>query len=90
MAHRFRPWTTAQLYLLPPALNDWVDDDPRIHFVAVGDQHPDHTVIKHPMGFDRFSLRGLREVRREWNLVATCPNLLKLDRAGGIRGPIPT
>ena len=34
MAHRFRPWTTAQLYLLPPALNDWVDDDHLIHFVA--------------------------------------------------------
>jgi len=41
--------------------------------------------IKHPMGFDRFSLRGLRKVRGEWNLVATCHNLLKLYRAGRFR-----
>ncbi len=34
MAHHFRPWTHDQLYLLPPALNDWVDDDHVIHFVA--------------------------------------------------------
>jgi transposase len=34
MAHNFRPWTHDQLYLLPPALNDWVDDDHVIHFVA--------------------------------------------------------
>ena len=41
--------------------------------------------IKHPMGFDRFSLRGLRKVRGEWNLVATCHNLLELYRAGRFR-----
>jgi len=45
--------------------------------------------IKHPMGFDRFSLRGLQKVRGEWSLVALCHNLLKLYRAGGTREPIP-
>lgn len=34
MSHRFRPSTHDQLYLLPPALNDWVDDDHVIYFIA--------------------------------------------------------
>ena len=34
--------------------------------------------IKEVRRFRRFSLRGLRKVRREWTLVSLCHNLLKL------------
>jgi transposase len=37
--------------------------------------------IKGPMGFRRFSLRGLMKVASEWGIVTTCHNLLKLFRA---------
>jgi hypothetical protein len=33
------------------------------------------------MGFRQFLLRGLAEVRAEWQLVCTAHNLLKLARA---------
>jgi len=33
---------------------------------------------KEARGFRRFSLRGLRKVRAEWNLVCLCGNILKL------------
>lgn len=35
--------------------------------------------IKHVMGFDRFSLRGLRKVNAEWNLVTLAANLRRLN-----------
>ena len=37
--------------------------------------------IKQAMGFRQFLLRGLAEVRAEWQLVCTAHNLLKLARA---------
>ncbi|MBX3188874.1 MAG: IS1182 family transposase [Labilithrix sp.] len=40
--------------------------------------------IKGAMGFRRFSLRGLLKAPSEWGIVATCHNLLKLFRAGGL------
>ncbi len=40
--------------------------------------------IKCAMGFRRFSLRGLAKAACEWGIVATCHNLLKLFRAGGL------
>ncbi len=36
--------------------------------------------IKAAMGFRRFSFRGLKAVREEWNLVCACHNLMKLYR----------
>jgi transposase len=38
--------------------------------------------IKEQRGFRRFSLRGLTNVRREWKLVCTASNLLKLFGSG--------
>jgi len=35
--------------------------------------------IKHVMGFDRFSMRGLRKVDAEWNLVTLAANLRRLN-----------
>jgi transposase len=40
--------------------------------------------IKQARGFRRFSFRGLRNVRHEWNFVALTHNLLKLFRGGGL------
>jgi transposase len=40
--------------------------------------------IKEQRGFRRFSLRGKQNVRREWRLVCTVSNLLKLFRAGWV------
>jgi transposase len=40
--------------------------------------------IKEQRGFRRFSLRGKENVSREWKLVCTVSNLLKLFRAGGV------
>ncbi len=40
--------------------------------------------IKEQRGFRRFSLRGKQNVRREWKLVCTVSNLLKLFRAGWV------
>jgi transposase len=40
--------------------------------------------IKEQRGFRRFSLRGQQNVRREWRLVCTVSNLLKLFRAGWV------
>ena len=35
--------------------------------------------IKHVMGFERFSMRGLRKVGAEWNLVTLAANLRRLN-----------
>jgi hypothetical protein len=40
--------------------------------------------IKEQRGFRRFSLRGKRNVSREWKLVCAVSNLLKLFRAGRV------
>jgi transposase len=40
--------------------------------------------IKEARGFRRFSLRGLDKVQREWDLVTTAHNLLKLFRFGAL------
>ena len=40
--------------------------------------------IKQQRSFRRFSLRGLNNVRREWKLVCTASNLLKLFSSGWI------
>jgi transposase len=40
--------------------------------------------IKEQRSFRRFSLRGKHNVRREWRLVCTASNLLKLFRAGWV------
>jgi hypothetical protein len=32
---------------------------------------------------DQFLLRGLDQVRGEWAMICTAPNLLKLAQAGG-------
>jgi len=37
--------------------------------------------IKGARGLDRFRLRGLEQVNREWALMATTHNILKLFRA---------
>lgn len=42
--------------------------------------------IKEARGFRRFSLRGLKQVAGEWDLIAMTHNLLKLFRSGA---PIP-
>ena len=39
--------------------------------------------IKHGRGFRQFLLRGLEKVNREWLLICTGHNLLKLFRFGG-------
>ena len=42
--------------------------------------------IKQGRGFRQFLLRGLEQVNREWSLICTGHNLLKLFRHGGGRG----
>jgi hypothetical protein len=39
--------------------------------------------IKQARGFRQFLLRGLDQVRGEWAMICTAPNLLKLAQAGG-------
>jgi hypothetical protein len=43
--------------------------------------------IKEQSSFRRFSLRGNQSVRREWRLVCSVSNLLKLFRAGRVLEP---
>jgi hypothetical protein len=43
--------------------------------------------IKEARGFRRFSLRGFVSVSREWDLICTGHNILKLHRAGHARAP---
>jgi len=38
--------------------------------------------IKAARGFDRFSFRGHKNVKDEWNIVCSCHNILKLFRSG--------
>ena len=38
--------------------------------------------IKQARGFRQFLLRGLDQVRREWAMICTAYNLLKLAKAG--------
>ena len=39
--------------------------------------------MKERRGFRRFALRGLANVRAEWDLICLTHNVLKLFRAGG-------
>ncbi len=43
-------------------------------------------IIKEPLGFRRFSLRGLKNVRAEWTLVTLAYNLQRLFHMG--RAPL--
>jgi hypothetical protein len=40
-------------------------------------------IIKETLGFRRFSLRGLQNVRTEWTLVTLAYNLKRLFHLGG-------
>ena len=42
--------------------------------------------VKEPLGFRRFSLRGLKNVRTEWTLVTLAYNLKRLFHMG--RAPL--
>jgi len=56
-------------------------DQPAVHNLyrrRAASSEPCFHVIKRLMGFDRFSLRGLKGVNLEWNLVALAYNCRKI------------
>jgi hypothetical protein len=87
LSYNFLPYEQDQLFLMPPALSDWVKEGSLARFVSdlVDGLDADGELAAFYASYrsDGWGLRGVAKVGTEWSLFCTTNNILKLWRAQG-------